>query len=103
MDEQHVNWIIIFQNKDTTVNIDDSSYEVLYNGSCHLLAVGNYEEALKRLKEAENLCRTYLIQEDGATEEEVAEEVAIIRLVRFLLILGEVTHLCIIFWFVGIT
>lgn len=54
---------------------------MLYNGACHLLATGNHEEALKRLKEAEELCRTYLIQEDGATEEEVADEVAIIRFV----------------------
>ncbi|XP_047502652.1 LOW QUALITY PROTEIN: signal recognition particle subunit SRP72-like [Penaeus chinensis] len=74
-----VNRYIEGSSKDPAVNIDDSSYEVLYNGACHLLATGNYDEALKRLKEAEGLCRTYLIQEDGATEEEVADEVAIIR------------------------
>lgn len=59
--------------------MDDSSYELLYNGACHLLAIGRLEEALAKLQAAEELCRTYLMQEEGATEDEVNDEVAIIR------------------------
>merc|ERR1712106_41779 len=66
-------------SKDDDVQIDDSSYELLYNGACHLIAVGRTEEALKQLQEAEKTCRQYLTEEEGASEEEVAEEVAIIR------------------------
>ncbi|KAK7085005.1 Signal recognition particle core component [Halocaridina rubra] len=66
-------------NEDDTVEVDSSSYELLYNGSCQLLALGRVEEALAKLQATEKLCRNYLIQEEGATEEEVNEEVAIIR------------------------
>ncbi|CAL4123366.1 unnamed protein product [Meganyctiphanes norvegica] len=67
------------QSKDDDVQIDDSSYELLYNGACHLIAVGRTEEALKQLQEAEKTCRQYLTEEEGASEEEVTDEVAIIR------------------------
>ncbi|XP_071533763.1 signal recognition particle subunit SRP72 [Panulirus ornatus] len=66
-------------NDDDSVDVDDSSYELLYNGACHLLAAGSLEDALTKLQAAETLCRTYLTQEEGATEEEVNDEAAIIR------------------------
>ena len=62
--------------------VDDSaSYELIYNGACRLLAAGRFEQALEKLQNAEEQCRTYLTQEEGATEDEVNEEVAIIRCV----------------------
>ncbi|KAK8389393.1 hypothetical protein O3P69_008856 [Scylla paramamosain] len=60
--------------------VDDSaSYELIYNGACRLLAAGKLEQALEKLQSAEEQCRAYLTQEEGATEDEVNEEVAIIR------------------------
>lgn len=58
---------------------DTASYELIYNGACRLLAGGRFEQALEKLQIAEEQCRTYLTQEEGATEDEINDEVAIIR------------------------
>ena len=65
----------------------------MYNGSCQLLALGRVEEALSKLQATENLCRTYLIQEEGSTEDEVNEEVAIIKYVLLMTIYFLMHHL----------
>ncbi|XP_045588760.1 signal recognition particle subunit SRP72 [Procambarus clarkii] len=74
-----VNCAIDGTSDDDNIDVDESSYELLYNGACHLLAAGRVDEALTKLQDAEALCRTYLTQEEGATEEEVNDDVAIIR------------------------
>lgn len=58
---------------------DTASYELIYNGACRLLAAGRLEQAHDKLQVAETQCRSYLTQEEGATEDEINDEVAIIR------------------------
>lgn len=76
-------------------NISDSTYEVLYNKACTLIATKNYETAIKKLEETEgNLSKKifYIVfnviyavmgrkflEEDGASEDEIVAELAIIR------------------------
>lgn len=80
-------------------NISDSTYEVLYNKACTLIATKNYETAIKKLEETEgkfniiiiilfnliNLKYNLLVmgrkflEEDGASEDEIVAELAIIR------------------------
>jgi hypothetical protein len=49
-----------------------------YNSGCGLAAVGAWEEAEEVLRGAEQAARSYL-QEEGETEEDIEEEVGIIR------------------------
>lgn len=69
-----------FIQEDEIPLVDDTaSYELVYNGACRLLAASKLEQALGKLQIAETQCRSYLTQEEGATEDEVNDEVAIIR------------------------
>ena len=52
-----------------------------YNSGCGLAAVEAWEEAEEVLRGAERAARTYL-QEEGETEEDIEEEVGIIRVSR---------------------
>lgn len=65
-------------------NFEDSNYELVYNKACALLGEKNFFEAEKKLKLSEKLCREYL-EEDGMSEEDINNEVAIIRLVLIFL------------------
>ncbi|XP_015121860.1 signal recognition particle subunit SRP72 [Diachasma alloeum] len=62
----------------------DHTYELTYNAACRLVAKGvqgdrsNLIEAEKKLRLAENMCKEAL-EEDGATEEEIEDELGIIR------------------------
>lgn len=56
----------------------DDSYELCYNEAIKLLGENNVAEAEKLLRKAEKLCRESL-EEDGATEEEIEDELAMIR------------------------
>ncbi|XKL66531.1 hypothetical protein PGB90_009951 [Kerria lacca] len=56
----------------------ENTYEHLYNTACKLAAEGLFIEAKAKLKAAEKLCRTSL-EEDGLTEEEILDELAIIK------------------------
>lgn len=49
-----------------------------YNSACALAGKGKYLEAEKKLRTSEKLCREFL-EEDGATEEDIQEEMAIIE------------------------
>ena len=68
----------MFQSEGMKVTVDQSTYELAYNGATELLAVGRVEEALNQLQVSEVQCQQYY-QEEGYTEEEINEEVAIIR------------------------
>ncbi|UXI20383.1 natriuretic peptides receptor [Sarcoptes scabiei] len=59
-------------------SISDSTYEVIYNKACTLIASEHYSEAIKKLSEAEVACRKFF-EEDGCQEEEIEAELAIIR------------------------
>lgn len=56
----------------------DDSYELSYNESIRLLGEGKNSEAEAMLRKAETLCRKSL-EEDGATEEEIEDELTLIR------------------------
>ena len=62
----------------------EDTYELTYNAACELVAQGIsgdrviLAEAEKKLKTAERICREFL-DEDGMTEEEIEEELGIIK------------------------
>jgi len=56
--------------------VDHDTHELRYNMACALIAEKRYVEAIKLLKEAlTNAAET--LKEDGLTEEEIAEDMAI--------------------------
>lgn len=59
----------------------DDSYELAYNEAIRLLGEGKNAEAEVQLRKAETLCKKSL-EEDGATEEEIEDELALIRYIR---------------------
>ncbi|XP_059161427.1 signal recognition particle subunit SRP72-like [Physella acuta] len=60
------------------LNTDESSYEICYNNACYYLGKGDLKTALEKLDKAEELLKS-----DGdITEEELDEELAIIRVQR---------------------
>ncbi|XP_043682551.1 signal recognition particle subunit SRP72 isoform X5 [Vespula pensylvanica] len=65
-------------------SLQEDTYELTYNAACQLIALGNVVdknmlvEAEKKLKAAEKMCKEGL-EEDGATEEEIENELGIIR------------------------
>lgn len=56
----------------------EDTYELTYNKGCALAGKGKYAEAEKKLRASEKMCREFL-EEDGATEEDILEESAIIK------------------------
>lgn len=62
----------------------EHTYELTYNAACRLLAQGSRDdkailvEAEKKLRIAEKMCKEGL-EEDGASEEEIENELGIIR------------------------
>lgn len=52
---------------------------MVYNNACALSGTGKYAEAEKRLKTSEKLCREFLEEDESTTEEEIQNEMAIIR------------------------
>ncbi|KRX59937.1 Signal recognition particle subunit SRP72 [Trichinella sp. T9] len=69
-----------YQNpsKPLELEINPDSYEHVYNESCRLIALNEYEKAKEQLIVAENLCRNSLTEQDY-TEDEIDEEISIIR------------------------
>ncbi|XP_063984572.1 signal recognition particle subunit SRP72 isoform X2 [Diachasmimorpha longicaudata] len=67
-----------------TFEVRDHTYELTYNAACRLAAKGvqgdrsNLIEAEKKLRLAEKMCKEAL-EEDGGTEEEIEDELGIIR------------------------
>lgn len=58
----------------------DDSYELCYNEAIRLIGEGKTSEAEAQLRKAESLCRKSL-EEDGATEDEIEDELALIQYV----------------------
>lgn len=70
------------QTKDIP-SIREHTYELTYNAACAIIAKAGTDrvllaEAEKKLKQAEKMCRESL-EEDGMTEEEIEEELGIIK------------------------
>ncbi|XP_055905256.1 signal recognition particle subunit SRP72 [Eupeodes corollae] len=59
-------------------NLPEDTYEMCFNGACALANRGKFLEAEKKLRAAEKLCRETL-EEDGASEDEIREEIDVIR------------------------
>ena len=59
-------------------SISNSTYEVIYNKACALVAIEQYTKAIAKLQDAEMVCKKFL-EDDGATEEEIQSELAIIH------------------------
>lgn len=56
----------------------ENTYELMYNAACQLVARSLFNEAEKKLKAVEKLCRETL-EEDGASEEDIDAELGIVR------------------------
>lgn len=56
----------------------EDTYELTYNAACALAGKHQFPEAEKKLRTSEKLCREFL-EEDGATEEDIMDELAIIK------------------------
>ena len=103
-DERYVNLIAALaglfsekqdSSKSDLLDLKETSFEIVYNKACILIANGLYEEAIRKLNEAEgntkskrfkysyNFCFLVLgfksLEEEGATEEEIENELAIIK------------------------
>ncbi|XP_045189095.2 signal recognition particle subunit SRP72-like [Mercenaria mercenaria] len=57
----------------------DSTYELCYNHACYLIGKGDLKGAEQKLRQAEEMCKESFAEDPDITEEEVAEELAIIR------------------------
>lgn len=66
------------EGKDAGLEVPDESYEQRYNAALRLLGQGKVSEAEALLRSAETLCRQTL-EEDGAGEDEVEEELPMIH------------------------
>jgi len=64
----------------------DETFELSYNAACALIAQGNYKEAEGKLRQALDLCRKAL-EEDDVPDDEIETELGIIRVQ-----LGFVVH-----------
>lgn len=59
-------------------NLREDTYELSYNAGCALAARGKFGESEKKLRASEKICRDSL-EEDGASEEDIQDELAIIK------------------------
>lgn len=67
------------ETHDRIDELRDNTYELCYNKACLLIVNENFQEAEKKLKRCEKLCREFL-EEDEASEEEIDIELALIRI-----------------------
>ncbi|XP_066575867.1 signal recognition particle subunit SRP72 [Amia ocellicauda] len=61
------------------LGLPETSYELCYNSSCTLIGQGKLTEAMKKLQEAEELCRQSLSEDSDMTEEDIDSELAVIH------------------------
>jgi signal recognition particle subunit SRP72 len=57
----------------------ENTYELVYNSAVALSGTGKFSEAEKKLKISEKMCREFLEEDEGMTEEDIENELAIIR------------------------
>ncbi|XP_062841181.1 signal recognition particle subunit SRP72 isoform X2 [Trichomycterus rosablanca] len=61
------------------LGLPESTYELCYNAACSLIGQGQLSQAMKKLQEAEELCRIALSEDSDVTEEDVDAELAVIH------------------------
>ncbi|XP_064630339.1 signal recognition particle subunit SRP72-like [Lineus longissimus] len=57
----------------------EETFELCYNNACFLIGRGLYKQAEAKLREAEDLCRKTLEEDQDVTEEEIESELGIIH------------------------
>lgn len=67
------------KTKPEDLGLQETTYELCYNAACSLIGQGRLSEAMKKLQEAENLCRQSISEENDLTEEDIDSELAIIH------------------------
>ncbi|CEF67009.1 Signal recognition particle subunit SRP72 [Strongyloides ratti] len=83
-DERNVNYMATFTMQrsikkiTTKINPSLETYEQHFNYACYLIEDENYTEAIKYLEKAQKMCKE-ILYEDGFSDEEIEEELAIIR------------------------
>ncbi|XP_071447805.1 signal recognition particle subunit SRP72 [Hetaerina americana] len=68
-----------FKDSQDLPQLREHTYELAYNRACRLLGERKWSETEAKLRQAERLCRETL-EEDGTSEEDVEEELAIIKI-----------------------
>ncbi|XP_053657977.1 signal recognition particle subunit SRP72 [Anopheles marshallii] len=66
------------QQQLAAMNLPEDTYELTYNAACALAGRKEYGEAERKLRTSEKMCRDSL-EEDGATEEDIIDEITIIK------------------------
>ncbi|XP_072549749.1 signal recognition particle subunit SRP72 isoform X1 [Salminus brasiliensis] len=61
------------------LGLPESTYELCYNSACSLIGRGQLSAAMKKLQEAEELCRMSLAEDSDVTEEDIDAELAVIH------------------------
>ncbi|XP_078532638.1 signal recognition particle subunit SRP72 isoform X2 [Lissotriton helveticus] len=61
------------------LGLQDLTYELCYNAACTMIGQGRLDDAMKKLQQAEELCRQSLSEDADVTEEDIAAELAIIH------------------------
>eukprot|EP00730_Choanoeca_flexa_P016034 TRINITY_DN7495_c0_g1_i1.p1 TRINITY_DN7495_c0_g1~~TRINITY_DN7495_c0_g1_i1.p1 ORF type:complete len:642 (+),score=220.58 TRINITY_DN7495_c0_g1_i1:69-1928(+) len=64
------------------LEVTDGCYEEAYNSACWLMTQSRYEEALEMLEKANELCKEYFEHDPEATEEEIANSIALLECQR---------------------
>lgn len=78
-DERKTNFSAVASNvKEEFSGLPEDTYEMCFNSACSLSNKNKFAEAEKKLKVSEKLCRE-MLEEDGATEEEILEELGVIK------------------------
>ncbi|XP_049277441.1 signal recognition particle subunit SRP72 [Anopheles funestus] len=66
------------QQQLSAMNMPEDTYELTYNAACALAGRKEYVDAERKLRTSEKMCRDSL-EEDGATEEDIIDEITIIK------------------------
>ncbi|XP_064415499.1 signal recognition particle subunit SRP72 isoform X2 [Latimeria chalumnae] len=61
------------------LGLTETTYELCYNTACTLIGMDRLPEAMKKLQEAEELCRQSLSEDSDITEEDIDAELAVIH------------------------
>ncbi|MCJ8739608.1 hypothetical protein PDJAM_G00049150 [Pangasius djambal] len=61
------------------LGLPESTYELCYNTACSLIGRRQLAQAMKKLQEAEELCRISLAEDSDMTEEDIDAELAVIH------------------------
>ncbi|KAM9331175.1 signal recognition particle subunit SRP72 [Gastrophryne carolinensis] len=59
--------------------LQETSYELCFNAACALIGEGKLNEAIAKLRKAEELCRESIAEDSDLTEEDIEAELAIIH------------------------